>query len=400
MKIAIDARWIFNEISGIGVYTTNLIRILLQLDRENEYLLLFDDPIRRDAVCGFLNLLRRNDIANAVLPYSLFSVKNQILLPLFLKKNHIDLYHSTNYMIPLFFKKSRIVVTIHDIIPLKYPHFTPKAKKTKLFGLYRWIMKRVVHISDAVIVDSLNSKKDIIDYFSCNEKKVYRIYPGIDRDFLTKDTNENTINFKELYSVKGEMILAVGRQDPYKNIVSLVKAFYKLRQETYTNCSLILVGSDDKRYTDAIELVKELEIQKNVTFTGYLSKRDLISLYKQSDLLVLPSRYEGFGLPLIEAFASGLPVIASNSSSIPEVVGDAGLLVDPDDIDGFTNAMKKIFSDHEFSASLIGKGYQRLSYFSWEKAGEELIDIYKNVAQKRVICDNESLSTLKRKQDV
>jgi glycosyltransferase involved in cell wall biosynthesis len=382
MKIAIDARWIFDEISGIGAYTVNLIRSLARLDRDNTYLLIFNDKTRRDMVEAEAGLGKNRRFETKVVPYGIFSIMNQLFLPSFLKKNNVDIFHSTNYMVPLFMKGPRVVLTIHDIIPLKHPEYTPKAKKTRMFALYRWIMSRVVKISKSILADSENTREDIIEYFNCPSDKVYTVYPGIDREFLGEAPSGSDKDFKKMYSIKGKLVIYVGRQDPYKNVLGLVKAFRRLIAEEKVDAALLIAGPEDVRYPDARRFIRQYDLSGKIIFTGYLAKADLIALYRQADLLVLPSRYEGFGLPVVEAFAAGTPVVAADTSSLPEVIDDAGVLVSPDDIIGTRDAICRVLTDDEFAKSLVDKGHKRLGKFTWEKAAAEVLDVYRETWEK------------------
>ena len=383
MKIAIDARWIFDEISGIGSYTFNIIRTLVKPPKNHSYVLIFDDESRKETIMSQLEFDDDSQVQAVVLSYGVFSIRNQLLLGHFLRNNHVDIYHSTNYMMPLFSKPCTYVVTIHDIIPLKHPEFTPKAKKTRFFGLYKWIMKRVVKRADSVLADSEYSRQDIISYFAIDPLKVCTVFPGLDEDFLSEKHLTGQKDFKRNYRIKGKLVIYVGRQDPYKNVLGLVRAFRRFLAEEKVDAKLLIVGPEDLRYVDVHRFIKQYKLQDKIIFSGYLEKRDLIALYRQADLLVLPSRYEGFGLPVIEAFASRTPVIAADTSSLPEVVGEAGLLISPDDGIGLAAAMKRILTDESLADELVRKGSERVATFSWEKSAQEVLGVYSNIIEKQ-----------------
>ncbi|MFC1643641.1 glycosyltransferase family 4 protein, partial [Chlamydiota bacterium] len=363
-------------------YTINLIRSLSKIDSENSYYLLFYGKKRKNLGMKKIGIKRENFVP-IVLPFSLFSIPNQILLPLYLKKNEIDIYYAPNYMVPLIKKPCAFVITVHDIIPLKFPEFTPKSKKTRLFWLYKLIMKRIVKIADVIISDSKKTKRDIIKYFYCSNKNICTVYPGIDSDFFNINFRNKGKDFKKQYNISDNLVLYVGRQDPYKNLLNLVKAFRKMVDEDCVRAKLIIVGPEDERYPEVRLFIKQYNLTEKIIFSGYLSKSDLVSIYHQADLLILPSKYEGFGLPIIEAFACKTPVVASNRASIPEVVGNAGILFNPESVNEIRNAMKSILKDGELAQSLVEKGQKRLDLFSWNKSGGEILGIFENVYEKK-----------------
>ncbi|MEJ2744816.1 MAG: glycosyltransferase [bacterium] len=161
MKICIDARWIGEKIAGIGRYTVYLMRYLSEMDRENGYLALFQNEAVRDRVCGELGLQNRAGWRIITVPYGVFSIRNQLSLPRLLRRERVDLFHSTNFMAPLTRFGGKTVITVHDIIPLKFPEYAPRSKKTRLFPIYKALMKRLVRISDLIIADSEHSRRDI-----------------------------------------------------------------------------------------------------------------------------------------------------------------------------------------------------------------------------------------------
>ena len=182
------------------------------------------------------------------------------------------------------------------------------------------------------------------------------------------------------YSITGSFILFVGNISPRKNILALLQAFNKLKKRGIKH-KLVIAGKKDQRYEQVLKTLNELNLGGEVIFTGYVPEEDLPKLYNAADLFVYPSLYEGFGLPILEAMACGTPVVASNVSSLPEVAGDAGLLVNPQDVDALTNAMYKVLTDDKLKESLIDKGLERAKFFSWEKTARETLEVYKEVAE-------------------
>jgi glycosyltransferase involved in cell wall biosynthesis len=187
---------------------------------------------------------------------------------------------------------------------------------------------------------------------------------------------------KQLYE-KGPIILYVGRRDPYKNILGLIDIFHQLLNYS-PNASLVLAGPEDLRYPQIQEHIEKLGLRGNgkVLMTGYLSQDDLVRLYRSATVLVLPSFYEGFGLPILEAFSCGIPVVASRISSIPELVQDAGILLDPKNTDDWVQAIDQLIKNQDLREKFVKRGYERLEDFSWQKAVKQLLHQYEETFQK------------------
>ena len=387
MRIAIDCRWITTDNGGIRNYTLNLVKNLLIFDSMNQYLLVYDkeptkkvilDFILHPAVNGGNRLLCEPNFLK--FDYSPFSIKSQVLLPGILNKNKIDVFHSTNFMVPLFGCNCKLVITLHDLIPYLFPQWCYKSKKIKVFWLYKKLTEFVVNRVDKIVTDSENSRKDIIRSFSKVINKVQTVYIGYN-DNLTKINDENRIKeFKKKVGFPGEgkFILYIGRQDPSKNLIGLVKSFIKLCDKI-DDVYLVIVGKKDDRYPEPYDLIKQHNLERKIIFPGILFFEEINLIYNSCDIFVFPSFYEGFGLPPIEAMACGLPVICSNTSSLPEVAGDAALLVNPDNVNELTENMYKLLGDGKLRQVLIEKGFQQVKKFSWEKAAKEMVKVYEKL---------------------
>ncbi len=378
MRIGIDIRWIFEELSGVGVYTRELLRHLLCLDTENEYVLFFDNATVRDRTLGELDA--GDNITTVMLPYGLFSPLNQIACPVALRRAGLDVFHSTNYMMPIYGfpagRRGRIacVVTVHDVIPLMFPDYTPRSRKNRLFAVYRHIMREVGRRADIIITDSESARNDVIRELAIPASRapqVRAVYCGVADHYQPAATANRDPD-------KTARILFVGRPDPYKNLEGLVRAFAKARNAGARPMRLVVAGSPDARYPEAPRLALELGVADAVEWTGYLSDKDLVATYQTADLLVLPSRCEGFGLPAIEAMACGTPVICSTAGPLPEVTGDAALHVDPDDIDGLAGAIQRVLENSALADTLRAKGVARAARYTWENAARTTLEIYED----------------------
>ncbi|MCX7591951.1 MAG: glycosyltransferase family 4 protein [Kiritimatiellae bacterium] len=382
MHIAIDARWIFREISGIGNYTRELVRELVRLDRSNRYTLIFNDQRVMDRTAGETAFETATNFRGILVPYGLFSPFNQLALPRKLRQEHVDVFHSPNYMIPLFLfprhrpGKIRCLVTIHDVIPLVMREQVARSRKARLFPVYQWLMKEVAARADAIVAVSQTAADDIRRHLNIREEeagKVVTIYNGVSARF--RPARSGAFH-RGSDSTLPAQILYVGRADPYKNLQVLIRAFERLRQNCARPTRLVIAGARDPRYPEPERLSACLGLDNAIRWTGYVSDEQLVTLYQESAVLVHPSRCEGFGLQVLEAMACGTPVICSNIAVLREVAGDAALFVNPDDVEGLARAIQRVIIDPELARCLSEKGVQRAMLFSWEKAAREMLKVY------------------------
>ncbi|MFO7871223.1 MAG: glycosyltransferase family 1 protein [Kiritimatiellia bacterium] len=385
MKIAVDARWIYPYISGIGAYTRELLRYLPVIDGSNSYIGLFDDKSVMARTLRETSLEGRKNFRAVFLPYGPFSLSSQILLPRLLEREAVDVFHSPNYMIPfLAFPRHvpgriRCVVTIHDLIPLVHPEYTPKAVKTRFHAVYKRVMYESAARADLIIAVSECSRNDIVEKL-CDKKtdagKIRTVYNGVSSFFTPASGQQGAGGARE------GLVLYVGRADPYKNLPVLVRAFDMALKRCDRHLALRVVGPGDGRYPEAERLVRKLGLEEAVTWTGYVGDEALLSAYRNADVLVHPSKYEGFGLQVLEAMACGTPVICSRAAALKEVAGDAAILVDSDDAGGFADGIWKVLSDESLALSLRERGMKRASEFKWETAAEKTARIYGEIAER------------------
>lgn len=373
MRIGIDARWIFEKISGIGSYTQELITHLLDVDSQNQYVLIFGSRAVMERTAQLAKLEGRRNVETVFYPHSPFSWRSQALFPRRLRKLNLDIYHAPNYMIPFpafpkgASRKTACVMTIHDLIPLKFPDHAPKSKKTRLFPVFRKLMLEAAARADLIIAPSECSRSDIIEFLKipgAKQKDVVVIPEGV---------NERYRPLPHLSSSK--VVLYVGRQDPYKNLSALVRAFAAVR-ESVPSAVLRVIGPPDKRYPEAFELARELGLLPHIDWHGYVDHDGLTEAYQQAAVLVLPSRYEGFGLPVLEAMACGTPVVCSNVSSLPEVAGDAALMTAPGDVPALAEHIVNVLTRPELARELREKGLARAAQFTWRQTAELTLKAY------------------------
>jgi glycosyltransferase involved in cell wall biosynthesis len=270
----------------------------------------------------------------------------------------LDVFHSSDWTQPP--SRALKVTTIHDLVPIKYPKtvrkdLVRKIVQTHLSRLY-WVKKEV----DLVIAVSNSTKKDIMEYLGIPENKIRVIYEAADPAFY-RSSEEEVKLVKQKYKIYDDYFLVVG-DDPRKNLDRILQAYERVRPETRYK---LVIAKDG--------LVPE---GRGVIHVKGFSRSELAALYSGAKVLIFASLYEGFGLPIIEAFACGCPVVTSNVSSMPEIAGGAGVLVDPNEVDSIVDGIKNALKN---SQSLIRKGYRRAKDFSWRKTAEQTIKVYEEV---------------------
>ena len=362
MRIVIDARWIFPEISGIGLYTQELIRALLRAGSPHEFVLLFGSGLVRERTLGG----QGSGFSTQLLNYGLFSPANQIKLPALLRRLKADVYHSTNYMMPLLSGGgARRVVTIHDLIPLLFRDHAPRSKKARLFPIYRRLMFEVARRADRVIAVSQSTRRDLIEHLACAPEKIDVTLEGVRPEFQPAPRRAGEPPY----------VLYVGRRDPYKNLPLLVEAFADVAAQV-PDARLRIIGPPDARYPEAPARAAALGLSDRIDWVGYAAPEQLVANYQQAAAFVLPSQYEGFGLTVLEAMACGAPVVCSNVSSLPEVVGDAALLVKPGDRSGLAGALTSVLSQPTLADDLRLRGLTRARAFTWGQAARATLRAY------------------------
>jgi alpha-1,3-rhamnosyl/mannosyltransferase len=374
MRIGIDARKLHDF--GIGTYLQNLLRHLARLDTECEYVL-FCRPGDRDWASRIGPNFRAVVVRAA--PYS---VMEQVSLPLRLLRERLDVYHSPHYVLPLLVP-CRSVVTIHDCIHLMFPQYLPN----RLAPLYaRVFMWWAVHRSARVLTVSEASKRDILRFFNVAPRKVTVIQNAIDERFRVPPPDEEAYRIRERFQLHEPFVLYAGNVKPHKNLERLIEAFHQLHANGFDDLKLLIIGNDISKYATLRRAVHAYNLHKYVRFLGFVPDQTLAILYRLASVFVFPSLYEGFGLPPLEAMASGTPVVTSNVSSLPEVVGTAAVLVDPYDVHGIAEGIAHVLYDARLRDDLRRRGVERAGAFSWETAARELRSLYGEVAGGRGVA--------------
>jgi glycosyltransferase involved in cell wall biosynthesis len=368
VRIGIDARKLHDF--GIGTYIRNLLRQLARLDRETDFVLLCRPEDREGLVSLGPNFRPVVEKAGN------YSVAEQIGVPWVLKRERVHLFHAPHYVLPPLVP-CRSVVTIHDCIHLMFPQYLPN----RLALAYaRTSIVAAAKRATRVLTVSESSKRDILRFVDIPAEKIDVIYNAYDERFGVEPGKEDVARVRERYQLHDEFVLYAGNVKPHKNLARLIEAFDLVRGRGLGRLKLVMIGDEISKYAELRRAVHRHQLHQYVRFLGYLPQETLAAMYRLAAVFVFPSLYEGFGLPPLEAMASGTPVVTSNVSSLPEVAGDAALLVDPRDPHAIANAIYQVLTDDETRRQLREKGFARVRHFSWEASVRRVREIYGEVA--------------------
>lgn len=346
-----------------------LLRALAKVDPANEYLLFSPGSAPR------ISQIRNSPFAIRNLTKLWFE---QISFPRACQREEVDVAH-VPYFAPPLRPTSPTVVTIHDLIPLILPAY----RGSLLVQLYTRLVSAAARRAEAIIADSECSKRDIVRLLGMPPERVHVIYLAGDERFRPVEDVTHLEAIRRKYSLPERYVLYLGGFDQRKNLATLLQAFAHLRKALGDKYQLAIAGElpaqDTPFFPHPRRLAWEVGLEKGVIFIGWVSEEDKPALYSAATLFVFPSLYEGFGLPVLEAMACGTPVIASNAASLTEVVGDGGLLVEPQDVDALAEAMIAVLTDSRLRASLRQRGLEQARRFSWERTARETLGVYREM---------------------
>lgn len=369
MNIAIEARpikWSYG--TGIGNYTYGMIERLNEIDVENQYWFLWPDAAPGEDIpfsrpYRFYQMPKDDD-------------REAEEIPQWLAAEQIDLFHlpQNGFRAPRS-QTSKIVVTIHDLIPYRLPEIV----RPSFMRRFITEMPQIIERADGIISVSEASKRDIIDIFNVDPAKIAVIPSAPSPIFqrLPKETSRRLL--AERHHILKNFILYVGGLNARKNVAELICAYAKIYRELPGLPQLVVVGAESKNRRKLELLAEALEVKNDVVFPGFVENTELPWFYNAADLFVYPSLYEGFGLPPLEAMACGTPVIVSNVSSLPEVAGDAALQVNPHDTLELAEAILMMLSNESFRCSYQEKGVHRSQLYTWTENARRILEVYRNV---------------------
>lgn len=371
MKIGIDATALPLEPVGAGIYIINLLRALGDLNTGHELVVFLHEKARR-----YLEMDKTTNILQVVLPDKNPALRlawEQIMLPNLVKRYKIDLLHSLHYTSP-FLLPCASVVTIHDLTFFIFPELHRFTKR--LF--FPLAIRTSVRKADALITVSESTRQDSIRLLHVPEERIFNVQLGVDEIFhpIKDDGLREKIN--EEYQLPDKFILYVGLVEPRKNLPLLIRSYRTVVDEGFSH-RLVIAGRLGWMYQEVFKQIETLGLEERIKFTGYIPRQNLPIVYNLAELFVYPTRYEGFGLPVLEAMACGTPVITSNISALPEIVANAGILVTPGDESALAEAMVTVLSDPKLRENLAEKGIIRSKDFSWKRTAKETLQVYQHV---------------------
>jgi glycosyltransferase involved in cell wall biosynthesis len=374
MRVGINASKFFEVNTGVGRYTSNLCKYILETDGKNDYFLY--SP-------GQMDIVIRTDRTKIQFKKSGIALKNntlrilweQVTLPYYSMNGRLDLFHYTDHSLSILQRTHPAIITVHDIAYVRFPKLLNKSRQ-----IYKkYILNMSIKRANVIVADSYSTKRDIINYFRIKEEKIKVVYPGVERRFRPIS---NVKEYRLKNNLPSKIILNVGTLEPRKNIITLIKAFKKLRERGLRDYKLVIAGDKGWLYKQIFDEIKSSDLQKEVLFLGIIGDEDLPMLYNCADMFVYPSLYEGFGFPPLEAMACGIPVITSNTSSLPEVIGDAGIMVNPTDVNSLCERMYNLLKDKELWHYMSNKGLERSKLFSWKETAKKILEIYDEILSK------------------
>ena len=386
MRIAINAWFLGQETTGSGQYLAHLLPELSALAPDDEFVLIAsrgsqltgNEPRIANCELCIVNCASCGRSENLAKVWF-----EQVGFPHACRRLGIDLAHVPYWGSPLF-PTAPTVVTVHDLIPLLLPAY----RGNPLVRLYTRLVACSARRAGAVLTDSVASQRDIVHHLRIPTERVHPVLLAADERFYPVEDPAALATVRERYTLPERYFLYLGGFDWRKNVSTILRAFAELsrRQATGAPVWLVVAGrppaQDTAFFADPRRIARELGIERQVVFTGWVPDEDKPALYSAALAFVFPSWYEGFGLPPLEAMACGTPVIASDRASLPDVVGDGGLLVAPDDVAGLAKAMACLSFDDALRAARREKALAQAARFSWAQTAQETLRVYRALAER------------------
>jgi glycosyltransferase involved in cell wall biosynthesis len=378
MRIGIDAR-VIRKYPGLGRVCYNLIKEIAIIDKRNEYIIFGKHPS--------LNFLEgHRNFRYTDIDFPVLSARTLFLLQRIIKREGVELFYSP-FQVTTIFPPCPMVITVHDMMDLFYPDafsHHPFYINYALRTYFRFVIPKSIRNATMITSVSESTKRDILKYFHVPEDKVEVIHNGVEEKFSPVKDEHLLTMVKEKYNLPDRFVLYLGSTKPYKNLDGTLEAFSKLKKKNINSNNhiyLVIGGLRHFSSSDLEKKLRELGIENDFLNIGYISEEDLPSVYSRAEVFLFPSIWEGFGLPALEAMACGTPVVTSNTSSLPEVVGEAGIMVDPKDTTSIAEALYRILNNRAIRKELSGKGIKEAKKFSWRMAAEKLLKVFSAVAR-------------------
>ncbi len=377
LQVGFDATPAVRQGGGIGRYTRELLKALAAADHETHYRLFYASP--PDAPRQALPALPANFDVRA-LPFDdvwFARVWHRARLPIPVDwiTGRIDLFHSPDFTLPPTRRGTHTLLTVHDLSFVR----DPESAVPVLRAYLNQVVPRSVARADHVLADSAATRADLVDLYGTPPEKISVLYSGVNDEFQPVRDPARLAAVRARYRLgESPFILAVGTLQPRKNYARLIQAFAQIGEP---ELRLVIAGGRGWLYDAIFAEVERLQLGQRVVFPGFVSDADLPALYSAARVLAYPSIYEGFGLPILEAFACATPVVTSTASCLPEVAGAAALLVPPTDVPALAEALTRALSDTELRARLVQGGLERARLFSWDRSAQNLLGLYQALSE-------------------
>ena len=377
MRVVIDGRMILPQMSGIGRYLISLSRALHDLGDDTLFELWLQEDLSIDHPA---RKLASDNFQVRVLPVKHMSLSGQWQIPFEAARSHADVLHFPHFDLP-WATPGRIVATIHDLKYIAHPEFFPHFEESKRLAMHL-MMAFTCRRSQLILCDSKWTAQDLHARIGVPKQKLRPVPLGVDERLFISSLPDALQELRQRMHLDQPFILFVGERRPHKNLIGLMKAFSLFRRMSNQPYQLVIAG---KRYADYQEpetIAKQFGLSDSICFLDYVAEFDLPVLYQAAEAFISLSHYEGFGLPILEAMASGTPVVAANCTALPEVVGEAGMLVDPDNPDQAADALHQIVRGGAQREQMIALGSERARQYTWERTAQKTLEIYRE-AQTR-----------------
>jgi len=367
--IGIDARAALGEPTGVGRYVRNLVRHLSRVGGEERFVLYVDrpgDPVLMERPENVSERLLRLPAGQNYFTWL------QLRLPPSLWRRPVDLFHYPFYTLPLW-HPCPSVVTIHDVTFERFPHWFSRRSRLAT----RRFARHAARHAEAILTVSEASRRDIVDCYGIDRSRVHVVYPGVEEGWDAPGDPPGAAVAGEL-GVDGPYVLHVGSIHTRRNLPLLLRAVARARRGG-AELRLLLAGRVEYPYPDVGAWIRAAGMEDACVHVGYVPEGKLRALFRGASVVALPSLYEGFGFPAIEAMALGTPVVAANASCFPEVLGDAAQLVDPQDEEGWAEALRRAAAPGEEREEWRRRGRARAARFSWDRAARQTLSVYRQV---------------------